>query len=128
MQTPVFLTVEEVLQIHEDQIANYGGSPGLRDLGLLESAVDAPGAAFGGGFFYNDPFEMAAALLFALVKNHAFVDGNKRVGAAAALVFLSLNGIGIREDEPALSDLVLAVASGGAERNSVARYLRAHAE
>jgi len=128
MQTPRFLTVDEVLEIHLDQIQRYGGAAGLRDIGLLESAVHAPAARFGGRFLLRDPFEMAAALLVSLVNNHAFIDGNKRTGTAASLVFLLLNGFSIREDEPVLSDLVLAVATGTAGREHVADHFRSHAE
>lgn len=124
----VFLTVEEVFEIHQDQIARYGGATGVRDVGLLGSAVQAPAASFGGQYLHDGLFEMAAAYLFHLVKNHAFVDGNKRVGTAAALTFLLLNGVGVREDEPALSDLVLAVAKDKAGTADVVAYLKTHAE
>ena len=127
MNPPRFLSVELVLRIHEDQIARYGGSAGVRDRGLLESAVAAPAMTFGGQFLHQGLFEMAAAYLFGLVMNHAFVDGNKRVGTAAALMFLRLNGIRIREDEPALSELVLAVASGAADQAAVVKYFESHA-
>jgi death-on-curing protein len=119
MEAPRFLALEEVLEIHQDQIARYGGSAGVRDIGLLDSAVRSPEATFAGQFLLNGIFEMAAVYLVHLVKNHAFIDGNKRVGTAAALTFLQLNGISIREDEPALSDLVLGVAKGGVDRAAV---------
>ncbi len=126
MDAPRFLTVDLVLQIHQDQITRYGGSPGVRDRRLLESAVAAPAMTFGGQFLNEGLFQMAAVYLFGLVMNHAFVDGNKRVGTAAALGFLHLNGIRIREDEPALSDLVLAVTTGHADQAAVARYFESH--
>jgi death-on-curing protein len=125
MSAPIFLTVDEVIEIHQDQIARFGGSPGIRDRGLLESAVEAPAASFGGQYFHADVFEMAAAYLFHLVKNHAFVDGNKRVGAAAADVFLQLNGWDLANDEPAFSELVLATATDVADKVAVAAFLRA---
>ena len=128
MESPRFLTLEEVLEIHQDQIARYGGSAGVRDIGLLDSAVKSPAASFGGEFLLNGIFEMAATYLFHLVKNHAFIDGNKRVGTAAALTFLQLNGISIREHEPALSELVLGVAKGDVDRAGVVAYLESHAE
>jgi len=128
MDAPQFLTNEEVLEIHADQLQRYGGAAGLRDSALLEAAVAAARAGMGGEFFHKDLFEMAAALLYALVKNHAFVDGNKRVGTAAALVFLSVNGIEIRPGEPELSDLVIAVATGTVSRGEVASYFRSHIE
>ena len=124
MTAPIFLTVDEVIDIHQDQITRFGGSPGIRDLGLLESAVAAPAASFGGQSAHADEFEMAAAYLYHLVKNHAFVDGNKRVGAAAADVFLQMNGWDLENDEPAFSDLVLAVATDQADKATVAEFFR----
>src|SRR5947208_2785617 len=100
---------------------------GLRDLNLLESAVHAPTATFMGQFLHADLFEMAAAYMFGLIMNHAFVDGNKRVGVAAALVFLELNSVTIREDEPAFSELALAVAKGEADRTAIIEFLRSSA-
>jgi death-on-curing protein len=126
--TPRFLSVDNILRIHQDQIENYGGSTGVRDLTLVESAAGAPSASFGGQFLHADLFEMAAALLFALVQNHAFIDGNKRVGTAAALVFLKINGIEVENREPEFSDLVLRVAMGKARRNQVSEYLRKRAK
>ncbi len=90
---PDFLQVEDVLLFHRDQIDLYGGEHGVRDMGLLESAVAQPNAGFGGQYLHEDLFEMAAAYLFHLVKNHPLVDGNKRIGAVSALAFLKLNGV-----------------------------------
>lgn len=90
---PRFLTVDEVLEIHENQIARYGGTSGLANHGLLDSAVAQPKMTFGGTFLHPDLPSMAAAYLFHLVQNHAFSDGNKRTGAEACLVFLYLNGM-----------------------------------
>ncbi len=123
---PDFLTVEEVLDIHRDQIEKYGGSMGVRDMGLLDSAVKAPMATYGGEFLNADLFEMAAALLYSLVNNHAFVDGNKRAGTAAALVFLEINDIVIASQEPEFGDLVLGVATGEKTKDNVADYFRSH--
>lgn len=124
---PEFLRVDDVLQIHQDQIERYGGSPDLRDPGLLTSAVDTPRAMFDGRHLHRDLFDMAAAYLFHIVQNHPFVDGNKRTGAAAALVFLDLNGIEMEIDDGALVDLVLAVAQGQIAKPEVAAFLRTHA-
>jgi len=121
---PLFLTVDQILELHQDQIDNYGGSAGVRDMTLVESAAGAPSASFGGQFLHSDIFEMAAALLFALVQNHAFIDGNKRVGTAAALVFLKSNGVEIANREPEFGDLVLRVASSRAKKDEVAQYFR----
>ena len=93
--TFVFLTLDEVLAIHAQQIRDYGGMGGVRDLGGLQSAVAMPEQTFGGTYVHGDCWEMAAAYLFHLCKNHPFVDGNKRVALATALIFLDMNGFEI---------------------------------
>ncbi|MGA2144874.1 MAG: type II toxin-antitoxin system death-on-curing family toxin [Bryobacteraceae bacterium] len=108
---PVFLSLDEVLEIHEQQIELYGGSAGLRDAAGLEFAVATPAATFGGEYLHTSIPAMAAAYLFHLCQNHAFIDGNKRVGANAAITFLLINGWEPTFDEDELVDLVLAVAS-----------------
>src|SRR5205823_12525001 len=90
MKEPRFLLMEEVLGIHAHQIEMYGGSFGVRDAGSLLSAVAAPQASFAGELFQATVFEMAAAYLFHLARNHPFIDGNKRAALASALVFLEL--------------------------------------
>jgi death-on-curing protein len=110
---PVFLSLDEVLEIHEQQIDRYGGSAGLRDAAGLESAVATPQATYGGVFLHTSVPAMAAAYLFHLCQNHAFIDGNKRVGANAAITFLLLNDWEPLFDERELVELVLSVASGG---------------
>lgn len=122
-----FLGVEDVLFLHADQIERYGGEHGVRDLGLLESAIAQPRAAFGGEVLHADVFDMAAAYLFHIIQNHPFLDGNKRAGAVAALVFLDLNGITIAAPEGSLYDLTLAVATGRASKLQIAEFLRQHA-
>ncbi|MGA2186318.1 MAG: type II toxin-antitoxin system death-on-curing family toxin [Bryobacteraceae bacterium] len=107
---PVFLSLDEVLEIHEQQIERYGGSSGLRDAAGLESAVATPQATFGGEFLHTSIPAMAAAYLFHLCQNHAFIDGNKRVGANAAITFLNWEPTFTEEE---LVDLVLSVASVG---------------
>lgn len=119
-----FLTLQEIIEIHRDQIDRYGGSLGIRDMGLLQSAVAMPMATFGGEFLHSDLFEMAAAYLFHLVQNHPFVDGNKRVGAAAADVFLQLNDSQLAAAEDAYADLVLEVAQGHVKKAGVAEFVR----
>ena len=89
----VFFGIDEVLEIHRDQINRYGGLHGVRDLRLLQSSVAMPCAMFGGSYVHRNLFEMAAAYLFHIVKNHPFYDGNKRTGAVAAVVFMELNGL-----------------------------------
>lgn len=124
---PQFLALDEVIALHSDQIQRYGGLPGLRDMALLSSALGAPRATFGGEFLHPNLFEMAAAYLFHLVKNHPFLDGNKRVGLAAALIFLWMNDQKIDAEESSLYDLVLGVAEGRATKAEVAAFLREHA-
>lgn len=109
---PVFLSLDEVLEIHQQQIEQYGGCAGLRDVGGLESAVATPQATFGGAFLHSSIPAMAAAYLFHLCQNHPFLDGNKRVGANAAITFLFMNDWIPDFDPDELVDLVLSVASG----------------
>jgi death on curing protein len=123
---PKFLTVAMVQRIHEDQIQRYGGSLGVREMGLLESAVAMPQAGSGGQYFHTDIFEMAAAYLFHLAKNHPFVDGNKRAAAMAAYAFLGLNGIEVAASDTVFGDLVIAVAEGKATKSAVAEFFRKH--
>ena len=121
-----FLTVDDVLYLHANQVALYGGEPGVRDMGLLESAVAQPRASFDGESLHESIFAMAAAYLFHLVRNHAFIDGNKRVGAVAALVFLDLNGVEVVAPKGSLYDLTVSVASGEAGKTETAEFLRSH--
>ena len=125
MIAPVFLTVDDVLQLHEDALEHDGGSPGLRDPGLLSSAVHAPQASFGGQWLVGDLFDMAAAYMFHIARNHAFVDGNKRTALLTTLVFLGLNGHVLDRDDQRLDDAVLAVATGAMSRDVAATVLRA---
>lgn len=123
---PTFLLLDEILAIHQDQIKRYGGSAGVRDWGLLQSALAMPQAAFGGGYLHADLAEMASAYLFHLVQNHPFVDGNKRVGAVAADVFLALNGIQLSADQDDYAELVLPVARGECGKSAVSEFIRKH--
>ena len=107
------LTVEIVRHIHAEAIARFGGSEGERESALLESAVAAPQASFGGKSPFKDMPEVAAAYLYYLCKNHPFIDGNKRAALGACIVFLRLNGIEPRADGPEWEELVLAIAAGG---------------
>jgi len=124
--TPDFLSFAEVLEIHRDQIERYGGKTGIRDLGLLQSALAMPAAGFGGRYLHGDLFEMAAAYLFHIVRNHPFVDGNKRTGAVAALVFLSLNGMEIEASEDIFEQTVRAVAEEKMDKSTIAGFFREH--
>src|SRR6202453_4111527 len=109
---PVFLSLDEILEIHEQQIERYGGSAGLRDPAGLESVVATLQATFGGEFLHASIPAMAAAYLFHLCQNHAFFDGNKRVGANAAITFLLMNNWDATFTEEELVGVVLSVASG----------------
>lgn len=124
VEDPVFLTLGEVIEIHRDQIERYGGDSGLRDLGLIQSAMAMPAAGFGGRFLHTDLFEMAAAYLYHITQNHPFIDGNKRTGAVASLVFLSLNDVEIEADEEEFERIVMDVAQGKLDKASVAEFLR----
>ncbi len=121
---PEFLDLADVLELHALQRARFGGGAGLRDGGLLESALAQPQATFAGTFLHGDLFAMAAAYLFHIVQNHPFVDGNKRTGLLAALVFLDLNGISIAQGSPGLYDLTLGVAAGSVNKVGAAEALR----
>ena len=118
------LTVEIVREIHAEAIARFGGSDGVRDSALLESAVAAPQASFGGKSPYRDLAEVAAAYLYYLCRNHPFVDGNKRAALGSCIVFLRLNGIEPRPDGPEWEELVLAIAAGSLDREQATTRLR----
>jgi len=109
---PVFLSLDEVLEIHEQQIDRYGGTQGLRDAAGLESAVATPQATFRGEFLHTSIPAMAAAYLFHLSQNHPFLDGNTRAGANAAITFLLMNDWEPDFEEEELVELVLSVATG----------------
>lgn len=118
------LTVEIVEEIHAEAISQFGGSSGLRDRAMLESAVAAPQASFGGTSPFKDTVEVAAAYLYYLCGNHPFVDGNKRVALGACLVFLRLNGYEPAPDSEDWETLTLAVAAGVLRRDEVTARLR----
>ena len=122
----VFLTLDEVLALHADQIERYGGRPGVRDVGLLQSAVSVPAATFGDRFLHASLQEMAAAYLFHLVRDHPFLDGNKRVGLMALLAFLGLNSRWLDAEPRELENLVLAVAAGKTSKAEVAVFVQRH--
>ncbi len=111
-------------EIHAEAIARFGGSDGVLDSALLESAVAAPQASFGGRSPYRDLTEVAAAYLYYLCRNHPFVDGNKRAGLGSCIVFLRLNGVEPKPDGPAWEKLVLAIVSGSLDREQATLRLR----
>ena len=120
-----FLPVALVREIHAAAITRFGGSDGLRDEALLESAVSAPQATFGGSSVYADLEEVAAAYLFYLCRNHPFVDGNKRAALGACIVFLRLNGLEPAPDGPDWEQLTLDVAASRIDRDETTRRLKA---
>jgi death-on-curing protein len=121
---PDFLTLAEVINLHADQIQRYGGTLGVRDLGLLESALAQPSASFGGEWLHRDLFEMAAAYAYHLCQNHPFIDGNKRTALVCALVFLELNGISLLDPKGRLKDAMLQVADGQMNKTALATLFR----
>jgi death-on-curing protein len=123
---PIFLTGEEVMAIHAHSLAKYGGQDGVRDQGLLRSALAQPEASFGGQWLHEDLFSMAAAYAFHVAQNHPFLDGNKRTAIVCALHFLHLNGQTVAADQTAFGDIVFAVAEGRASKDDLATFLRAH--
>lgn len=118
------LTLEIVREIHAEAIARFGGSSGVRDIALLESAVAAPRASFGGKSPYQDLAEVAAAYLYYLCRNHPFVDGNKRAALGSCIVFLRLNGVEPSLDGPDWEDFVLGIAAGNLDRDQATITLR----
>ena len=123
---PVFLTFAEIIEIHDYQISRFGGAAGVRDIELLKSAIGMPSATFGGEFLHPSVIEMAAAYLYHLVENHPFVDGNKRVGAMAALIFLDMNGFEFDASDEDFTAMVLKVASGEMMKSEISLFLRQH--
>ena len=124
--SPIFLTLDEVLALHADQVERYGGALGIRDLALLESAIAAPTASYQGEFHQGSLYEIAAAYLFHLVKNHPFVDGNKRVALISTIVFLGFNDLALTAEPDELTSLVLGVADGSVSKAEVAVFLKSN--
>lgn len=120
------LSRRQILALHSHLIAETGGEPGLRDEGLLESAIAAPFAAFSSEELYPTLAQKAARLGYGLVKNHAFIDGNKRIAAHAALVFLALNGVELRYTQQELSDMFLKLAAGEAQYEDLLAWITEH--
>lgn len=120
----LFLSVQDVLAIHEDTMRREGGLSGLRDPGLLEAAVLMPQQQFGGRYLHPGVAEMAAAYLFHICRNHAFNDGNKRVGVLAALIFLKVNGVEQLPEPDDLEAVTFEVASGERGKEELTEWFR----
>ena len=121
-----FLTLDDVLELHEEMIKATGGNPGVRDAGLLASALSQPQMTFGGEDFYPTIAEKATALAFSLIQNHPFHDGNKRTGHAAMLLFLNLNACDFKDELDEQERVILALAASEMEREEFAAWVKAH--
>jgi len=122
-----YLTLGEIIALHRRIIAQSGGSPGVRDLAAIESAVSRPRVSVGGADAYPSILEKAAALGFSLARNHGFVDGNKRIAHAAMEVFLVVNGMELNASVDEQERFMLALAAGEISREALIEWLRAHA-
>lgn len=121
-----YLTLIEILELHRRILEQSGGASGIRDMGLLESALSQPRMTFGGEDLYPSVLEKAAALGFSIIMNHPFVDGNKRTGHAATETFLVLNGLEINASVDEQEGMVLTIASGKLEREIFVEWLQQH--
>lgn len=123
-----YLDLDSALELHRRSLASYGGLPGIRDQGGLESALAQAQAGFGGEEFHPTVFDKAAAYLYHLAKNHPFLDGNKRVAAASALVFLAMNGYRLppEANQGPLYDLTIRVATGQADKADIAAFFESY--
>ena len=119
-----YLSLAQLLRLHEMQIRVFGGAMGVRDRNGAEAAVARPQVTFGGEDLYPDAEAKAAALMHSLVMNHPFLDGNKRAGAAAAELFLNVNGVDLVAEDEDLVDITLAVARGEVSAGALAIWLR----
>lgn len=121
-----YLTLGEVLALHRRILAESGGRPGLRDLGAIASALTQPKVSVGGEDAYPSLIDKAAALGYSLIRNHGFIDGNKRIAHAAMEVFLVMNGMELRASVDDQERFMLALAAGEVSREALAQWLRAH--
>lgn len=120
------LSKPQILLLHEQLVEATGGSSGLRDEGMLDSALNAPFQTFGGEDVYPSLQQKAARLCFGLVNNHPFIDGKKRIGAHAMLVFLALNGIELQYMQTELSDVILRLAAGTIPSSTLLEWILTH--
>lgn len=128
MSKTVFLSLEQVIAIHDDQIELYGGSHGIGKLELLESAVMRPQITFGGKDLYPSVFDKSAAVFHSLVLNHAFVDGNKRTATASTLVLLELNRYRLNVEQDELIHVVLKIVSRKWGIKKISFWLKKHSK
>jgi death-on-curing protein len=122
------ITLEEVLQLHEKSIKDYGGSSGIRDINLLESAIARPYQSFGGTEFYPTPCEKAAAIIESIVKNHPFIDGNKRTGFLAGFALLYRASLLIVAEQETVYNFVIAIASSNILFEDIVLWLKQHTQ
>ncbi|MBP7860301.1 type II toxin-antitoxin system death-on-curing family toxin [bacterium] len=123
-----FLDLFDVLEIHHSRIELYGGIEGVRDIGMLQSALAQPQAGSGEKLFHKDIFEMASAYWFHIARNHPFLDGNKRTALAACLVFLDLNGYEIFANSDDLENFTVAISAGLTDKDRAAEFLKKYAK
>ena len=119
-----FLTLNEVLEIHQDEIQHYGGTSGIRNQALLISALAQPHSSFSGQYLHKDLFEMGTAYLYHICQNHPFFDGNKRTALASALMFFLMNNIEIEVDSDLLAEMVIKIAKGMMKKEAVTTWFR----
>lgn len=124
----IFLNVEEIIDYHTMIINEFGGAHGIRDIGLLISAIEMPKASMFGEDLHTTIFDKAAAYLYHIVCNHPFVDGNKRTGIVAALTFLTANNIGLKYDSGQLENLIVKVASGKGKKEEISKFFEKNFE
>ncbi|MCR5099161.1 MAG: type II toxin-antitoxin system death-on-curing family toxin [Lachnospiraceae bacterium] len=120
------LTKEQILKLHSQLIIQFGGSDGVRDFNLLESAIESPFQSFGGEELYPTIQAKAARLGYGLIKNHCMLDGNKRIGAHAMLVFLAVNGIEMKYTQKELYETILAIADGSMGYEELLKWVIEH--
>ena len=126
MQTPRFLCISQVIDIHQRQIQKFGGTLGIRDEGLLDSALAQPQATFGGELLHSTIYEQAAAYLFHLAMNHPFVDGNKRTAFAIMVTFIELNGYTLNLSQEQAYNLVIGVVQREMTKEELSGFLKVH--
>jgi len=123
-----YLSTNQVLVLYNEIVEETGGSKGLRDIGMLESAVARPRATFGGKDLYSDVFSKAAALGYSIIRNHAFVDGNKRIGYMAMEIFLRTNGYGLKATLDQKYTFVMEIAQKAKDEKVITQWLKSHSK